>query len=84
MKKSFGFTLIELLVVVAIISIIMSITLGSIVESRKSARDAKRITDIKSITNGLALYAASNEGAYPASASSCNTSDWTALGTELS
>ncbi len=44
-----GFTLIELLVVIAIIGILASIIMVSLTSSRAKGRDARRISDIKSI-----------------------------------
>lgn len=46
MKKTKGFTLIELLVVIAIIAILTSIVTANFSESRKKARDAKRVSDL--------------------------------------
>ena len=60
-----GFTLIELLVVIAIIGILSSVVLVSLQSSRAKARDAKRIADLGSIQQALALYYDSNNG-YPA------------------
>ena len=60
-----GFTLIELLVVIAIIGILSSVVLVSLNSSRAKARDAKRIADVGSIQQALALYFDSN-AAYPA------------------
>src|SRR4051812_24477977 len=50
-----GFTLIELLAVLAIISILMSIVLGTIQTARIKARDARRSGDIRQVINALAL-----------------------------
>ncbi len=59
-----GFTLIELLVVIAIIGILSSIVIVSLSASRAKARDAKRISDIRTIQLALALYYTDN-GMYP-------------------
>jgi prepilin-type N-terminal cleavage/methylation domain-containing protein len=48
-----GFTLIELLVVIAIIGLLASIIIGATNESRRKARDARRVADIKAIQLGL-------------------------------
>lgn len=59
-----GFTLIELLVVVAIIGVLATIILGSLNNARASARDAKRLSDIKTIQTALEIYYLDN-GEYP-------------------
>jgi prepilin-type N-terminal cleavage/methylation domain-containing protein len=63
-KKS-GFTLIELLVVVAIIGILATVVLSSLSSARESARDAKRLNDVKTIQTALEMYANDNGGLYP-------------------
>ena len=65
-KRDFlrGFTLIELLVVISIIGILISLSLFGIQNSRKSARDAKRKSDLESIRSALEMYKA-DEGYYP-------------------
>jgi len=64
MKKQ-GFTLIELLVVIAIISLLATITVISLGQARVSARDARRLSDIKQMQTALALYN-HDAGGYPA------------------
>lgn len=63
-KNKKGFTLIELLVVVAVIALLAAIVLFSIDGIRAKSRDTKRVADIKSIQEGLALYHSDNQ-AYP-------------------
>jgi len=81
-KKS-GFTLIELLVVVAIIGILATVVLSSLSNARERARDAKRLSDIKTIQTALEMYANDNNGRYPMTRSrylgSHNTSSWANL-----
>lgn len=64
LQKRLGFTLIELLVVIAIIGILAATILVALQSSRKSARDARRVSDIRSIMNALQLYY-DNAGEYP-------------------
>lgn len=68
-----GFTLIELLVVISIIGVLSSIILGSLSDARASARDARRLSDIKTIQTALEVYALQNNGLYP------NTNNWSTL-----
>ena len=68
-KLKAGFTLIELLVVIAIIGILASIVLVSLNGARQSARDTKRISDMRSATLALELFFAQN-GEYPAATAS--------------
>lgn len=56
MKKNKGFTLIELLVVISVIGLLSTLALISLDNSRKKARDAKRLGDIYQIQQALALY----------------------------
>ncbi|MFB6212908.1 MAG: prepilin-type N-terminal cleavage/methylation domain-containing protein [Candidatus Magasanikbacteria bacterium] len=62
--KKEGFTLIEMLVVVAIIGLLSSAVLVGLNDARQRARDARRISDLRQIQNGLELYYNSN-GRYP-------------------
>ena len=56
MKTKKAFTLIELLVVIAIIGILSTLAVVSLQNARKSARDAKRIADVKQMQTALELY----------------------------
>ena len=67
LHKKNGFTLIELLVVVAIIGILATVVLSSLSSARESARDARRLSDIKTIQTALEIYHLEN-GSYPRSA----------------
>jgi len=62
--KKTGFTLIELLVSLTIMAIIMGLALVAFQGSRKTARDARRKTDLEEIRSALEMYRA-DKGQYP-------------------
>ena len=64
-----GFTLIELLVVITIISILAAIGMVMYGSTLKSARLAKRVTDLQGIHTALELYRSDNDY-YPIATSS--------------
>ncbi len=55
-KSGKGFTLIELLVVVAILGVLATITMVSLSDARARSRDARRVQDMKTLQDALALY----------------------------
>lgn len=63
--KSGGFTLVELLISITIIAILTIIALASYSYFQKSARDAKRQSDLKFIQSALEQFRA-DQGSYPA------------------
>ena len=65
-KNLNGFTLIELIVVIAIIGILASIVYNPIINSLRKGRDAKRVSEMKSIQNALFNFYDSY-GQYPVS-----------------
>lgn len=67
--KKKGFTLVELMVVIAIIGILSSVVLASLNKARERARDAKRVTELKSLQIALALYYDKHRS-YPSSGTS--------------
>ncbi len=60
-----GFTLIELLVVIAIIGLLSTIALNSLDSARAGARDAKRLSDLKTIQKAMELYMNDHDGHLP-------------------
>jgi prepilin-type N-terminal cleavage/methylation domain-containing protein len=72
-----GFTLIELLIVVAVIGILSSVVLVGLGPVQKQGRDARRISDLRQVQNGLELYYSKN-GSYPT-----GITNWSGLVTAL-
>lgn len=67
-----GFTLIEILIVVAIIGILASVVVVGLGPAQKRGRDARRVSDLRSVQTALELYYGKN-GQYPTS----GISSWT-------
>ncbi|MCX6792620.1 MAG: prepilin-type N-terminal cleavage/methylation domain-containing protein [Candidatus Falkowbacteria bacterium] len=63
-KNNQGFTLIELLVVIGIIAILSTLSVVYFETARMSARDARRISDVKQIQVALKMYY-NDTGIYP-------------------
>jgi len=59
-----GFTLIEILIVVSIVGLLASVVLVGLGGFRSRGRDARRVTDIRSLQNGFELYY-TKYGTYP-------------------
>ncbi|HEY0980462.1 MAG TPA: type II secretion system protein [Candidatus Paceibacterota bacterium] len=55
-KISGGFTLIELLVVIAVIGILASVILASLNSARGKAKDAKKVSELRSLSTALQMY----------------------------
>jgi prepilin-type N-terminal cleavage/methylation domain-containing protein len=71
-KQKKGFTLIEILIVVAIIAILASVVLVGLGPTQQAGRDARRISDLSEVENGLELYY-NKCGYYPGnSATACD------------
>jgi len=77
-ERNKGFTLIEILIVVAIIAILASVVLVGLGPTQSLGRDARRVSDLHEVQNGLELYY-NAEGKYPIG----DGSAWANLGTEL-
>jgi prepilin-type N-terminal cleavage/methylation domain-containing protein len=61
-----GFTLIELIVVIAIIGVLASLIIVSLISTQSKARDVKRKTNARHIDSSLAQYYLDNSSTFPA------------------
>ena len=83
-----GFTLIEILIVVAIIAILASVVLVGLGPTQRAGRDARRLSDIRQVQNGLELFY-NKCGYYPGavSAGACSAgappATWSTMGAML-
>jgi prepilin-type N-terminal cleavage/methylation domain-containing protein len=59
-----GFSLLELLIVVAIILIIATIAIPSLLRSRQSAQEAAAIAQLRTINSAEVTYIGTNQGSY--------------------
>lgn len=80
MKRQDGFTLIEMFIVIAIIGILAGIVLRGTAGFQQSARDTRRIGDLKNVQTYLELYF-NRCGHYPGDASCGNTppTNWSGI-----
>ena len=61
-RKGLAFTLIELLVVISVISLLMAILLPALGKAREQGRIASCMANLRSIGQGIFLYAHDNDG----------------------
>lgn len=78
MRKVRGFTLVELLVVIGIIALLISILLPSLARARQSAVNIQCMSNLRSVGQGLLLYANDHKGKLPFSASGLWLDIWPA------
>jgi prepilin-type N-terminal cleavage/methylation domain-containing protein len=64
MKSNRGFSLLELLIVVAIILIIATIAIPSLLRSRQAAQESSAVAQLRTINTAEVTYLSSNQGAY--------------------
>jgi len=66
MKKNKGFSLLELLIVVAIILIIATIAIPSLLRSRQAANESAAVANLRTINTAQVTYLSSSGGNYGA------------------
>ena len=64
MKSNRGFSLLELLIVVAIILIIATIAVPSLLRSRQSANESAAVSNLRLMNTAEVTYSSSNQGSY--------------------
>ncbi len=66
MKKNQGFSLLELLIVVAIILIIATIAIPSLLRSRQAANESAAVSNLRNLNTAEVAYQSNHIGAYGA------------------
>ena len=66
MKKNRGFSLLELLIVVAIILIIATIAIPSLLRSRQAANESAAVANLRTVNTAQVTYLSSSGGNYGA------------------
>src|ERR1051326_5036925 len=66
-NRAVGFTLVELLVVIGIISLLISILLPALSRARAAAQTIACNANIRSVLQGMQIFAAQNNGQIPGS-----------------
>src|SRR6266705_326739 len=64
MKNYRGFSLLELLIVVAIILIIATIAIPSLLRSRQAAQESSAVAQVRTVNTAEVTYLSSNQGSY--------------------
>src|SRR5213080_309348 len=64
MKNNRGFSLLELLIVVAIILIIATIAIPSLLRSRQAAQESSAVAQVRTVNTAEVTYLSSNQGSY--------------------
>src|SRR5215471_4267953 len=64
MKRDRGFSLLELLIVVAIILIIATIAIPSLLRSRQAAQESSAVAQVRTINTAEVTYLSGNQGSY--------------------
>src|SRR5712671_884562 len=64
MKNNRGFSLLELLIVVAIILIIATIAIPSLLRSRQAAQESSAVSQLRTINTAEVTYLSANGGNY--------------------
>jgi prepilin-type N-terminal cleavage/methylation domain-containing protein len=63
-RSSEGFSLLELLIVVAIILVIATIAIPSLIRSKQTANETSAVANLRTVSNAEATYLSSSAGSY--------------------
>lgn len=74
-RSSRGFTLIELVVVISILAILSGVLVPRVTNHLKSARDARRLADIKAVRGAIEQYYM-DKGVYPTPNANSSYGGW--------
>jgi prepilin-type N-terminal cleavage/methylation domain-containing protein/prepilin-type processing-associated H-X9-DG protein len=75
-RSSRAFTLLELLVVIGIIALLLAILIPSLTRVRRQARALTCAANVRTLCQGIQLYAQASHGRYPANVSFPSPGQW--------
>src|SRR5947209_2244323 len=82
-KRLKAFTLVELLVVIGIIAVLISMLLPALSKARAAANNVSCLANLRSIGQGMTIYATENGGCIPGSGNTSARFIWSSVSNQF-